>query len=229
LPRFPKWKIYFLSRTEMACLDMTHAARRRDLDLTPPCIDAAPAPTLLMVPGLNGSCAVHWQSAWERVRDDCARAELGQWSDPTPAQWTRRLDRAVQAVAGPVVLVAHSLGCIATALWARDHAPEALDHAPEARVLGALLVAPCDPEAADACGRLNRFAPVPRARLPFPAMVVASSNDPYATLDRSRAMAAAWGAAFVDVGARGHINAHSALEAWPEGQDILAGFLRSLS
>jgi predicted alpha/beta hydrolase family esterase len=209
-----------------ACLNMTHAARRRDTDPTPQRIDVArsgmsrAAPTLLMVPGLNGSCAVHWQSEWERLRDDCARAELGQWSDPTPAQWIDRLDRAVRAAAGPVVLVAHSLGCIATALWAQDHAPDA-------RVIGALLVAPCDPEAPDACGRLNRFAPLPWARLPFPALVVASSNDPYATLDRSRAMATAWGAAFIDVGAQGHINARSDLGSWPEGQAILADFLKT--
>jgi predicted alpha/beta hydrolase family esterase len=205
---------------------MTHAARRHDDDPTPQCIGGArpgvagAAPTLLMVPGLNGSCAVHWQSEWERERVDCVRAELGQWHDPMPARWIARLSRAVHSARGPVVLVAHSLGCIATACWA-------LSHAPDDRVIGALLVAPCDSEAPDASGRLNRFAPLPWARLPFPALVVASSNDPYATLDRSQAMATAWGATFVDVGAQGHINAKSNLGLWPEGQAILADFLQN--
>jgi predicted alpha/beta hydrolase family esterase len=48
-----------------------------------------------------------------------------------------RIAETIQAQAGPVVLVAHSLGCIAS-----THLPaEAV-----ARIHGALLVAPADPE-----------------------------------------------------------------------------------
>ncbi len=47
---------------------------------------------------------------------------------------------AMQDIPGSVVLVAHSLGCIATALWARASRSTY-------RVMAALLVAPCDPEA----------------------------------------------------------------------------------
>ena len=59
---------------------------------------------------------------------------------------------------------------------------------------------------------------MPLARLPFPATVIASSDDPYVTLARARAFAAAWGAAFVDAGALGHINAASGLGDWPAGR-----------
>ena len=52
--------------------------------------------------------------------------------------------------------------------------------------------------------------------LPFPALVLASSNDPFCDLARARAFAAAWGADFMDVGPCGHINADSGLEDWPE-------------
>ncbi len=190
----------------------------------------APAilPTVLIVPGLDGSGPEHWQSYWERERGDCRRADLGEWHDPAPARWVERLEAAVRGIAGPVVLAAHSLGCVTTALWASRRADDqsAGDQSMcDARVVGALLVAPCDPEAPEACERLRRFAPAPRMRLPFPSTVVASTNDPYATVARSREMAAAWGSDFVGTGALGHINARSNLGAWADGQRLLGTFL----
>jgi predicted alpha/beta hydrolase family esterase len=62
---------------------------------------------------------------------------------------------------------------------------------------------------------------MPRARLPFPATVIASADDPYVAIDRARAFAAAWGAAFVDAGPVGHINAASNLGDWPSGRRAL--------
>lgn len=180
------------------------------------------APTVLIVPGLNGSGPDHWQSAWERERGDCRRADLGEWHDPEPARWVARLDAAVRAISGPVVLAAHSLGCIATALWAKNRPAD--DH-----VVGALLVAPCDPEAANACEHLRRFAPTPRTRLPFPSTVIASTNDPYATAARSGELAHDWGADFINAGALGHINARSGLGAWTDGQRVLHKFLQPRS
>jgi predicted alpha/beta hydrolase family esterase len=55
--------------------------------------------------------------------------------------------------------------------------------------------------------------------------VVASQDDPYVTLPRARAFAAAWGAGFVDAGPRGHLNAASGLGDWPEGQRHLEALL----
>jgi predicted alpha/beta hydrolase family esterase len=63
---------------------------------------------------------------------------------------------------------------------------------------------------------------VPFVRLPFPTRVVASSNDPYASLAFARRCAQAWGSRFVEVGERGHINAESGLDDWPEGRAWLA-------
>jgi predicted alpha/beta hydrolase family esterase len=87
------------------------------------------------------------------------------------------------------------------------------------RVRAALLVATADVDSpAHTPPETRDFAPKPRARLPFPATVIASRNDPYVTLERARAFAAAWGADFVDAGAIGHINAASGLGDWPEGR-----------
>ena len=65
------------------------------------------------------------------------------------------------------------------------------------------------------------FLPVPRARLPFRSVVVASTNDPYGSIDNARELAQAWGSEFVDVGGLGHINADSNLRDWPQGQSLL--------
>ncbi len=66
---------------------------------------------------------------------------------------------------------------------------------------------------------------MPLAPLPFPATVVASDDDPYVTLARAQAFAAAWGATFVDAGRKGHLNADSCLGDWPEGRRHLEALL----
>ncbi len=177
----------------------------------------AARPLVLTIPGLFNSGSDHWQSVWDRERPDCVRIELGCWDDPIRNVWMSRVDQAVYEARGDVVLVAHSLGCHAVAWWAKQLGPSGL-----ARVRGALLVALPDVDRPDADPRIRRFGPTPVVTLPFPTLVVTSRDDPYATLARSAAMAKAWGAAFVDVGERGHINAASNLGRWPQGQDLLA-------
>ncbi len=128
-----------------------------------------------------------------------------------------RIEQAVLAARAPVVLVAHSLGCHAVAWWARW----AGERAPDI-VSGALLVAPPDIDRAGIDRRLAGFAPSPAAPMPFPSILVASGNDPYATIERSAEMAAGWLSSFVDAGALGHINADSGLGAWRDGQALLS-------
>lgn len=98
----------------------------------------------------------------------------------------------------PPVPVAHSLGCIVVAHWAvRQQTPG---------VAAALLVAPADVERPGRAAEVAEFAPISRARLPFPATLAASENDSHCTLDRARAMAVAWGSRFVNAGCQGHVN-----------------------
>lgn len=170
---------------------------------------------VLLVPGLNGSPDAHWQTVWEQERADCERAELGAWSDPDPDTWIERLDHFVQRQRSPLVLVAHSLGCIATVLWSHSKF-----HRHRDTVLGAILVAPCDTEATSS-RPLRRFAPLPRSRLEMRTILVASTDDPFATIVRSRQFASAWGSKFVNIGRAGHINADSGLGSWRFGQRIV--------
>jgi len=62
---------------------------------------------------------------------------------------------------------------------------------------------------------------VTRQPLPFPSIVVASRNDPYADIAWSRTCATAWGSELVDIGDAGHINAASGLGEWPQGLALL--------
>jgi predicted alpha/beta hydrolase family esterase len=88
-------------------------------------------------------------------------------------------------------------------------------------VLGALLVSPADTEAASYPPEPSGFRPMPRQRLPFHSIMVASSNDHYVQLDRARTFAENWGSQLVEIGAHGHINGESGLGDWPEGLMLL--------
>ena len=81
-----------------------------------------------------------------------------------------------------------------------------------ARIQGALLVAPADPERLSV---LADFAPVPFQTLPYRNIVVASSNDPYCPVRTAGAYARAWGSEFVRLQTAGHINVDSGFGAWP--------------
>ncbi|MFF2043422.1 RBBP9/YdeN family alpha/beta hydrolase [Kitasatospora sp. NPDC058170] len=175
--------------------------------------------TYLVLPGYQGSEAEHWQSRWEAADPaDFRRVRQADWDHPDPDAWVAELDAAVAlaAAAGPVVLVAHSLGCATVARWV---ATAPAGHT--AAVRGALLVAPADIDTADVPALLG-FRPVAVQPLPFPAVVVSSTDDPWVTPERARHFARAWGARYVEPGAYGHLNAASGLGDWPEGRKLLA-------
>lgn len=175
----------------------------------PPC-------PVLQLPGWLNSGASHWQSRWEALWGD-QRVEQADWTWPRRGDWMARLDEVLQQATlpgRPALLVAHSLGCQLVASWA---AHSTLTD----RVAGALLVAPPDTERPDMPPQVHNWRPIRRPRLPFPSVVVASSDDPYCDPDRAAGMAQDWGADFLMLGALGHLNAESGLGDWPEGRSIL--------
>src|ERR1700674_1313471 len=184
---------------------------------------------ILMVPGWNGSDPDHWQSRWERNLKTARRVEQEDWDRPDKDKWVGNIIRAVAASARPAVLVAHSLGVHAVA-----HAAEKL---PEGAVTGAFLVAAPDIEnpegfpvdireawAADGSG----FRPLPRQKLGFPSVLLASADGPFCRIERARELAAACGSGFIEIGPAGHINAASGHGPWPDGVLRFGGFLKQL-
>ena len=176
------------------------------------------ATPILIVPGLGGSEPEHWQTHWERSYPRAQRVEQADWNQPVRADWLSRLTQALRDAPG-AILVGHSLGCalIAHLAWRR----------PDLAIGGALLVAPADVDDDDRIPRdVRDFAPMPLARLPFRAAVVASTNDPYMGLERARTLAKAWGTRFVNAGACGHINIAAGFGPWPAWEALLADLMR---
>jgi predicted alpha/beta hydrolase family esterase len=168
---------------------------------------------VLILPGYDDSGPQHWQSLWEKADPSFRRVQQRSWTEPVCDEWVAALDAALAACAAPPVLVAHSLGCLAVAHHAVRHARP---------VHGALLVAPPDVDDPSFPPVIQGFRPIPRAKLPFPSIVVASSDDWYMPVDGARALAAAWGSRFVVLENAGHINADAGFGPWPEGERLLA-------
>ena len=173
-------------------------------------------PVVLTIAGLNNSSPDHWQTLWEERRGDCHRVDLGSWASPNRNAWVTRLDAAIREVDGPIVLAAHSLGCLAVAWWGALQS-----QAYGWPVTGALMVAPPDCDRMETPETIGGFGPIPRGQLPFASILVASRDDPYIFFERAHSIGKYWGSTFVDAGYSGHINAETGLGEWPFGQALL--------
>jgi len=167
---------------------------------------------VLILPGLYNSGPEHWQSRWEVAHPAFRRVLQEDWETPRCADWVARLEEAVLGTPD-AVLVAHSSACALVAHWVKS--------GPRGRARAALLVGPSDPEAESYPRGPVGFAPMPLARLPFPSIVVSSTDDPYVTAERASAFATAWGGRLILVERAGHLNAASGLGDWPAGYALL--------
>lgn len=166
----------------------------------------------LIVPGWQGSGDDHWQSHWQRSLPNGCRVEQADWMVPVREDWVAALELAVTASTQPVILIAHSLGCVTVAHWAAQAPRSSLQ-----QVLGALLVAPADVERPNCPPALQNFAPIPRQLLPFPTQVVSSDNDAAVSAPRALELARDWGAEAGIVTGAGHINVKSGHQRWEQG------------
>ena len=164
---------------------------------------------IVIVPGWRNSGPGHWQSLWAEQLPQAVRVEQEDWNTPSRTAWVTAISHVILAQKQPVVIAAHSLGCIATA-----HLPDDV----ASHIHGALLVAPADPERR---GVLADFAPVPFQRLPYPSILVASGNDPYCPVRMAGAYARSWGSEFLRLQNAGHINVESGFGEWPLGLALL--------
>jgi hypothetical protein len=170
----------------------------------------------LIQPGWQNSGPHHWQTLWEAQLGHVAtRVPQHDWLVPERTAWAKALEQTIRRTPPPVVILAHSIGCMAT-IFAIAAAP----------VAAVVLVAPADTERPGAPGALHTFTPIPMRPLATPALVVASDSDPYCTLDRAEAFAQAWKADLAIVTDGGHINADAGFGAWPDGWFMVGEWLR---
>ena len=180
-------------------------------------------PCILIVPGLRDAVAQHWQSLLEARLRAAGRAvaavhPMGR-EDLDCATRVAAIERTAQAVAAPLIVVAHSGGCIMLAHWARQT---------RRAVAGALLAAPPDfdtpmPDGYPTLAALHAggWLPVPRERLGFRSIVAASRNDPLGRFERVAELARAWGSRLDDLGEVGHLNPASGFGPWPQAMSLI--------
>lgn len=167
----------------------------------------------LIVPGLDGSPAPHWQDWWARHDPDAMIVQMPDPARPVREVWEAAL--ATQILRHPdSILVGHSLGAVTIA--------NLLTRWPGLRVRAALLVTPADPSGSD---RIRGFGRLPREPFDVPAVMVASRNDPWMDFETSRKLAEDWDAELYDIGHAGHVNAASGFGPWPFAMTLRDGLL----
>lgn len=167
---------------------------------------------IFIAPGYGNSGEEHWQTFWERENKDFVRIEQKDWFAPVADEWADAIEQYVRESSDEVVVVAHSLACLALAHWSRRT---------KLSIKGALLVAPPDAEDEKLKSVVRGFSPLPLEKLPFKSIVLASTDDEYNPIDRAAFFAQRWGSEFVNIGQKGHVNARSGLGNWPEGRQYL--------
>ncbi|QNP50565.1 alpha/beta hydrolase [Diaphorobacter aerolatus] len=179
--------------------------------------------TFVLVPGLRDHVEDHWQTHLQKQLKRAVTVPPLEHDKLSRAARVGALAKTLADVQGPVVLVAHSAGAITTVHWAQQASRP---------ILGALLATPSNldeplPEGYPALSQLQAhgWTPVPRARLPFPAVLAASRNDPLSRFEASQSFAKDWGARLVDLGEVGHLNPASGYGRW----DGVHGLLQPLT
>lgn len=159
----------------------------------------------LLVPGRGIPKPQHWQQQW-------ATKPGYRWA-PEPPGPPVNLEERVAALHQiitendePALLIAHSAGCLTTVVWAARHTGP---------IHAALIVAPPYRDGNEIPND------IPRTKLPFKAIVVASRTDPYCTFEDSARYAEDWGAELVDAGDAGHIDTSSGYGPWPDGERLV--------
>jgi predicted alpha/beta hydrolase family esterase len=179
------------------------------------------APAVLIVPGLRDHVETHWQTLLAAKLPNVKVVPPMGREDLDCAKRVLAIEDAIAGMQGPVLIVAHSGGCIMVAHWALRS--QHLD-----RVCGALLAAPPDfetpmPDGYPSIAALTAGAwlPVPRQPLPFHSLVCTSSNDPLASQESAQQLAQAWHSEILDLGAVGHLNPASGYGEWPMALDLI--------
>jgi predicted alpha/beta hydrolase family esterase len=176
--------------------------------------------TYVFVAGAGNSGPEHWQRLWLDRVPAGVWVEHDDWDAPDREAWVSDLQKAVWRIRGPVVFVAHSLGCLVVAAWANEHN--------DPSVAGAFLVAVPNPDGRAFPKGASGFDDLAAAALAFPSVVAASRDDPYGSIEHAHALAETWGSEFIDAGTKGHVNAASGLGAWDEGWELLRAFVEAL-
>jgi len=175
--------------------------------------------TTIFIPGYGNSVNGHWQEIWYKQSKNSYWVQQQDWDHPRCDNWVKTLNQLVQSIDGPILFITHSLGGSTLNEWAKKYT---------ANVLGAFIVAVPDVQNSYLPKEITGYQDLPLTPLPFPSLMLSSSNDPYSSIERAHFFAQHWGSEFINVGNLGHINTASNIDDWPEGKKQLMQFIDCL-
>ncbi len=168
------------------------------------------------IPGYGGSDSKHWQTYFDEKLTNCQRIDQDNWMQPDLIDWVERIEETLKDEnLAEIILITHSLGGIALLQWVVKYGK---------KIKGALIVAPPDIENPYEDLGLGDNLQIPHIQLPFPSIVVGSSNDHWMTKERTEFFADAWGSELMMLQKAGHINGEAGFGVWEEGLKILKKF-----
>lgn len=175
--------------------------------------------TVLIIPGLRDHVEEHWQTFLASKLQKIRTVPPAEINKLNCANRVARIQAELEKIQGPVILVAHSAGVLMTVHWAAQH---------QANIHGALLVTPPNlaqqwPENYPSPDVLHQegWDPLPDQKLPFPSIVVASTNDHLASFESVVSLAEVWGSELINAGAVGHLNPASGFGEWLLAEELI--------
>ena len=166
------------------------------------------------IPGLRNSGDDHWQTLWEKqFPSDFIRVQQNNWEQPNCEEWINQVENTLQQYdLENAILIGHSVGCATIVNWFRKF---------KHPIKGALLVAPSDVERGDYPTYITGFIPLHLEQLPFPTIVVASTNDHVVDYERAEYFADIWNGELITVENGGHLENSIGKNNWEDGIKLL--------
>ena len=169
----------------------------------------------VIVPGVGGSDAKHWQSWLQQQLVSSSRVQQKDWNHPVLKDWVAQFVKTVATIEAPVQIVAHSFGCLTSVAALAQH-PELA-----AKVKNLVLVAPANParfgESGFARHSLTNYqAYFQQLQITVPTTLLISENDPWLSYVDALQLAQVWKIKPINLGKVGHINVASGFGPFPE-------------
>ncbi len=141
------------------------------------------------------------------------RIQQENWDEPACEKWINQIENDLKDKNHEkLILIGHSIGCIAILKWFEKY-----NHL----IKGALLVAPSDSEKESYPEYISGFVPIPNSKLPFPTIVVGSTDDHVSSLERTKEFAKNWGSKTLLLENAGHIESKSGYGEWPLAVELI--------
>lgn len=174
----------------------------------------------VIVPGVGGSEAQHWQSWLQRNLMSSSRVNQTDWNQPVLNHWVEQFTKTLRPLQSDVQIVAHSFGCLTTVAALALH-PELNKY-----VKKLILVAPANPARFGEAGfardsKTDYQAFFHQLKIQVPTTLLISENDPWLSFEDAQQLARSWKLQPVNLGQVGHINVASGFGPFPEIYDYL--------